>query len=69
MIQQGDNLWNASDYKKKYQREATEEQLKNLMNAKTNSEEFEIDNLSDIDLLRYNKHILLMRLMKTDKNY
>ena len=29
------------------------------MNAKTNSEELEIDNLSDIDLLRYNKHILL----------
>ena len=29
------------------------------MNAKINSEELEIDNLSDIDLLRYNKHILL----------
>ena len=29
------------------------------MNAKTNSEELEIDDLSDIDLLRYNKHILL----------
>ena len=29
------------------------------MNAKINREELEIDNLSDIDLLRYNKHILL----------
>ena len=29
------------------------------MNAKTNSEELEINNLSDDDLLRYNKHILL----------
>ena len=55
-----------SDYKKKYQREATEEQLKNLMNARQRRR-IEID-IYYIDLLRYNKHILLDEIVR-GQNY